>query len=160
MMDLTNKVGATLTLAECIKSETAIRRQIDNTPTQEHFEAMFLLATKVYDPLCKKLGAKLPFTSFYRSPKLNRAIGGSTNSQHSKGQAIDIDVDSMASITNSVVFNAILNLFDFDQLIWEFGDSTNPAWVHVSYVKKGNRKQVLIASKVNGKTVYTHYPHG
>jgi zinc D-Ala-D-Ala carboxypeptidase len=160
MMDLTKKVGATLTLAECIKSETAIRKQIDNTPTQEHFEAMFLLATKVYDPLCKKLGAKLPFTSFYRSPKLNRAIGGSANSQHSKGQAIDIDVDSMASITNSVVFNAILNLFDFDQLIWEFGDSKNPAWVHVSYKKKGNRKQVLVASKVNGKTVYTHYPHG
>jgi len=159
-MDLTKKVGATLTLAECIKSETAIRKQIDNTPTQEHFEAMFLLATKVYDPLCKKLGAKLPFTSFYRSPKLNRAIGGSANSQHSKGQAIDIDVDSMASITNSVVFNAILNLFDFDQLIWEFGDSKNPAWVHVSYKKKGNRKQVLVASKVNGKTVYTHYPHG
>jgi hypothetical protein len=160
MMDLTKKVGATLTLAECIKSETAIRRQIDNTPTQEHFEAMFLLATKVYDPLCKKLGAKLPFTSFYRSPKLNRAIGGSANSQHSKGQALDIDVDSMASITNSVVFNAILNLFDFDQLIWEFGDSKNPAWVHVSYKKKGNRKQVLVASKVNGKTVYTHHPHG
>ena len=159
-MDLTKKVGATLTLAECIKSETAIRKQIDNTPTQEHFEAMFLLATKVYDPLCKKLGAKLPFTSFYRSPKLNKAIGGSANSQHSKGQAMDIDVDSMASITNSVVFNAILNLFDFDQLIWEFGDSKNPAWVHVSYKKKGNRKQVLLASKVNGKTVYTHYPHG
>ena len=160
MMDLTNKVGVKLTLAECIKSETAIRRQIDNTPTQEHFEAMFLLATKVYDPLCKKLGAKLPFTSFYRSPKLNRAIGGSANSQHSKGQAMDIDVDSMASITNSVVFNAILNLFDFDQLIWEFGDSKNPAWVHVSYKKKGNRKQVLVASKFNGKTVYTHYPNG
>lgn len=159
-MDLTKKVGATLTLAECIKSETAIRKQIDNTPTQEHFEAMFLLATKVYDPLCKKLGAKLPFTSFYRSPKLNRAIGGSANSQHSKGQAMDIDVDSMANITNSVVFNAILNLFDFDQLIWEFGDSKNPAWVHVSYKKKGNRKQVLVASKVNGKTVYTHYSHG
>jgi len=159
-MDLTKKVGATLTLAECIKSETAIRRQIDNTPTQEHFEAMFLLATKVYDPLCKKLGAKLPFTSFYRSPKLNRAIGGSANSQHSKGQAMDIDVDGMASITNSVVFNAIFNLFEFDQLIWEFGDSKNPAWVHVSYKKKGNRKQVLVASKVNGKTVYTHYLHG
>jgi hypothetical protein len=58
------------------------------------------------------------------------------------------------------VFNAILNLFDFDQLIWEFGDSKNPAWVHVSYKKKGNRKQVLVASKVNGKTVYTHYSHG
>lgn len=156
-MDLTSKVGATLTLAECIKSETAIRKSIDNTPTQEHYEAMFLLATKVYDPLCKKLGAKLPFTSFYRSPKLNKAIGGAASSQHSKGQAIDIDVDGMANITNSVVFNAILNLFDFDQLIWEFGDSKNPAWVHVSYKKEGNRKQVLSATKINGKTIYTSY---
>jgi len=156
-MDLTSKVGATLTLAECIKSETAIRKQIDNTPSQEHFEAMFLLATKVYDPLCKKLGAKLPFTSFYRSPKLNKAIGGSSTSDHAKGKAIDVDVDGMANITNSVVFNAILNLLDFDQLIWEFGDDTNPAWVHVSYRKEGNRKQVLYAKKVNGKTVYTSY---
>lgn len=156
-MDLTTKVGATVTLAECIKSETAIRKQIDNTPSQEHFEAMFLLATKVYDPLCKKLGAKLPFTSFYRSPKLNKAIGGSSSSQHSKGQAIDIDVDGMSNITNSVVFNAILNLFEFDQLIWEFGDSKSPAWVHVSYKKEGNRKQVLSATKINGKTVYTSY---
>jgi hypothetical protein len=156
-MDLTSKVGATLTLAECIKSETAIRKSIDNTPTQEHFDAMFLLATKVYDPLCKKLGAKLPFTSFYRSSKLNKAIGGAASSQHSKGQAIDIDVDGMSNITNSVVFNAILNLFDFDQLIWEFGDSKSPAWVHVSYKKEGNRKQVLSATKINGKTVYTSY---
>lgn len=159
MMDLSKKVGATLTLAECIKSDTAIRKEIDNTPTQEHYDAMFLLATKVYDPLCKKLGAKLPFTSFYRSPKLNRAIGGAASSQHSKGQAMDIDVDGMNNITNSVVFNAILNLFDFDQLIWEFGSDKNPAWVHVSYTNKVNRKQVLKAVKINGKTVYSTY-HG
>ena len=158
-MDLTSKVGATLTLAECIKSETAIRKSIDNTPTQEHYESMFLLATKVYDPLCKKLGAKLPFTSFYRSPKLNKAIGGAASSQHSKGQAIDIDVDGMANITNSVVFNAILNLFDFDQLILEYPDKNgNASWIHVSYRKEGNRKQVLVAANQNGKTVYTNYP--
>lgn len=156
-MDLSKKVGATLTLAECIKSDTAIRKSIDNTPTQEHYEAMFLLATKVYDPLCKKLGGKLPISSFYRSPKLNRAIGGASSSQHSKGQAMDIDVDGMNNITNSVVFNAILNLFDFDQLIWEFGSDKNPAWVHVSYTNKVNRKQVLRASKINGKTVYSTY---
>jgi hypothetical protein len=156
-MDLKTKVGDNLTIAECIKSETAIRKSIDNTPTQEHYEAMFLLVTKVYDPLCKKLGAKLPFTSFYRSGKLNKVIGGAASSQHSKGQAIDIDVDGMANITNSVVFNAILNLLDFDQLIWEFGDDKSPAWVHVSYKKQGNRKQVLCAKKFNGNTIYTTY---
>jgi hypothetical protein len=160
MMDLTKKVGATLTLAECIKSDTAIRKLIDNTPTQEHYEAMFLLATKVYDPLCKKLGGKLPISSFYRSPKLNRAIGGAASSQHSKGQAMDIDVDGMNNITNSVVFNAILNLFDFDQLILEYPDKNgNASWIHVSYKKIGNRKQVLVANKVAGKTVYSTY-HG
>ncbi len=153
-MNLDDKVGRYLTLRECIKSETAIRKGIDNTPTEEHLINMHRLCNEVYDKLCDKMGSKLPFTSFYRSAKLNKAIGGSPSSAHSKGLAIDLDVDgSSLKITNADLFNATKHLLNYDQLIWEFGDDKQPAWVHIGL---GNtyRNQELKAIKVNGKTVY------
>lgn len=144
------------TLEQAIKSETAIRKGIENIPTDEQSEAMRLLCEKVYDPLCKTIGRALPYTSFFRSVKLNKAIGGSSTSQHCKGEAIDIDCDG-TEIENSTIFHTLKSEFTFDQLIWEFGDDNNPAWVHVSFSKNGNRGSVLKAIKVNGKTKYVNY---
>jgi hypothetical protein len=89
-------------------------------------------------------------SSGYRSPELNSLIGGSKTSQHCFGNAADVQVEER----NHEIFNFIKENLDFDQLIWEFGTDAEPSWVHVSYVQGKNRKQVLKAIKVNGKTQY------
>ena len=80
-------------------------------------------------------------------------------SQHCSGEAIDVDMDgSTNGVTNKMVFDYIKDNLEFDQLIWEFGTSENPDWVHVSYESTGKqRKQILKASRVNGKTQYSPY---
>jgi hypothetical protein len=139
---------------EGTNSITAIRRGIDNTPNDEQLSNMELVAEKVFEPLREWVGGPVKINSFFRSVKLNKAIGGSSKSQHCKGQAIDID-DTFGVVANSDMYNYIKNNLDFDQLIWEFGDDDNPNWVHVSYVsKEDNRKRCLRAYKGNGKTLY------
>jgi len=95
-------------------------------------------------------------SSGYRSRILNNAVNGAAKSQHCLGEAIDIDVDG-TSITNKQVFDFIKDNLDFDQLIFEFGTDKNPDWVHVSYSKDNNRKQVLRAKRNGIKTYYTNY---
>lgn len=150
-------VSKNITLAEATKSQTATRKGIDNTPNEEQLAAMKNLANKVFEPLRIAMGNKsIAITSFFRSPEVNKAIGGSTSSQHCKGEAMDIDADIFGGMTNADIFKYIYNYLDFDQLIWEFGNESNPAWVHVSLKLNGkNRKQTLIASRVNGKTSYS-----
>jgi hypothetical protein len=98
----------------------------------------------------------MTFNSFYRSPKLNTAIGGSATSQHVRGEAIDLD--SKDNAFNKDIFDYIVKNLDFDQVIAECPDKEGkPSWVHVSYKKTGNRKQVLKAVKVKGKTTYVPY---
>jgi zinc D-Ala-D-Ala carboxypeptidase len=126
------KISNYITLETACKSETAIRKGIENTPNDEQLEAMRLLCEKVYDPLCKTLGRTLPISSFFRSVKLNKAIGGSSTSQHCKGEAVDIDCDSIEGVTNKQIFELLKAEFEYDQLINEFPDATgNPSWVHV-----------------------------
>jgi zinc D-Ala-D-Ala carboxypeptidase len=98
-------------------------------------------------------------SSGYRSVALNKAVGGSATSQHSKGEAIDIDMDGHKGPTNAEVFNYIKENLNFDQLIWEFGSKTSPDWVHVSYKKGGpQRKQILRAVRNStGKTIYENW---
>lgn len=149
-----------LSLAEMIKSNTAKRLGIKNSPTDEHLGNMILWAENIFQPIRDQFQEPIIISSGYRSEKLNEAIGGSLNSQHSKGQAGDIDQDNTGTkVTNRDVFDFILDHLDFDQLILEFTDSDgNPSWVHVSYVgEKENRGQVLVAVKENGKTKY--YPY-
>jgi len=147
-------IGQHLTIEQCCKSETAIRKGIDNTPSPDIVSVMNQTAIHIYDPLKEQFG-NIAFSSFYRSVKLNKAIGGSPTSSHCKGEAIDFDMDGIkGGITNSMLFYYVLNNLEFDQLIWEFGTDENPAWVHVGYRKGNNRKQVLKAVKENGKTVY------
>jgi hypothetical protein len=149
------KISPHLNLAEITRSDTAKRHGIDNTPTAEHLENFKLLADKVFEPIREHFGVPIFISSGYRSKALNDFIKGSLSSQHCKGQAIDIDMDgSNGEVTNRMVFDYIKNKLDFDQLIWEFGTDFNPDWVHVSYVKKGNRKQKLKAVRSGGKTTY------
>ena len=139
---------------EGVYSRTALRLDIDNTPTKEHKQNMIKLAEEVFEPLRAYVGGPIKINSFYRSPELNKAIGGSTKSQHYNGQAIDID-DTFGRCTNAEMFEFIKKHLDFDQIIWEFGNDKNPNWVHVSYVSpQENRNRCLKAYKENGKTKY------
>ena len=149
------KISDNITYAEAIHSQTAKRRGIDNTPTAKQIEAMKLLAEKVFQPLREWVGGPVKVNSFFRSPELNKAIGGSKTSQHCKGQAIDID-DVFGHKTNAEMYNWVKENLNFDQMIWEFGTDMNPNWVHISYVsEEDNRNRCLKAYKdERGKTKY------
>lgn len=150
------KLSAHFALAEFTRSESAKRHGVSNEPTAEHLENLKVLCEKVLEPIRIKFGP-INISSGYRSKALNHYIGGSLKSQHCEAKAADIDQDGMGGATNTEIFNFIKDSLDFDQLIWEFGDNNKPDWVHVSYNKGANRKQVLRALKVNGKTVYAPY---
>tara|TARA_R100001591_G_scaffold1472_2_gene3612 strand:- start:608 stop:1063 length:456 start_codon:yes stop_codon:yes gene_type:complete len=139
---------------EGVYSRTALRLGINNKPNTKQLKNMKLLAEEVFEPLRIYANGPIKINSFFRSPELNKAIGGSSKSQHCHGQAIDID-DTYGHLTNAEMFCHIKNYLDFDQMIWEFGNDDNPDWVHVSYVSpKKNRNRCLKAYKENGKTKY------
>ena len=139
---------------EGVRSNTAIRRGIDNTPNDEQLNNMETIAEKIFEPLRAYVGGPIKINSFFRCPELNKAIGGSSKSQHCKGQAMDID-DTFGRCTNAEMYHFIKEHLDFDQMIWEFGDDDNPDWVHVSYVSpEDNRNRCLKAYKENRKTKY------
>lgn len=143
-----------ITMAEATKSETAIRMGLDNTPSDEILDNMRFVATKVFDRIRAHFGKPIAVTSFYRSFPVNKAIGGSTTSQHCLGQAIDIDGDKLGGVKNSDIFKYIKDNLDFDQLIWEFGNNEEPDWVHVSLRHGVNRRDIKKAVRIGGKTVY------
>ena len=139
---------------EGVYSTTATRRGLDNTPNGEQLDNMKLLAEKVFEPLREWVSGPIRINSFFRGPELNKAIGGSSKSQHCKGQAVDID-DGGCHKTNAEMYKFIKDELEFDQMIWEFGDDDNPNWVHVSYVSEDeNRNRCLKAYKDKGKTKY------
>lgn len=150
-----------LTLAEATRSETAKRLGISNQPTPEHLENMTALAEAIFEPCRTFVGRPLAVNSLYRSPDLNKAIkGASATSDHCRGAAIDMDCDIYGGSNRDLFFFIVDNL-DFGQLIWEFGqepdasNSAKPDWVHCShYVDRPNKKQILQAYKVNGRTKY------
>jgi zinc D-Ala-D-Ala carboxypeptidase len=150
------KVSEHFALAEFTRSESAKRHGVSNEPTPEHLENLKVLCEKVLEPIRVKFGP-INISSGYRSKALNHYIGGSLNSQHCEAKAADIDMDGMGGATNKEIFDFIKDTLDFDQMIWEFGDNNKPDWVHVSYNGAKNRKQILRALKVNGKTVYAPY---
>ena len=151
------KLSNNLTLAEVTKSATAKRKGISNEPTIEHMENLKAIAQNIFQPIRDHFGVPIAVTSGYRSADLNKAIGGSSSSQHCNGEAIDIDCDVFGGLSNREVFEFIKDHLVFDQLIYEFGDDKNPDWVHCSYKKEGNRGQVLRAVRTNGKTRYEIY---
>ena len=147
------KLSKNFTMAEFTKSQTAERRGIDNTPQGDHLEAAKALFENVVQPIRDNFGPTV-LNSGYRSPELNEAVGGSSRSQHCKGEAADIECPG---VPNAEVAEWVRDNLDFDQLILEFYTPGIPdsGWVHVSYKADGeNRKSVLTAMKENGKTVY------
>ena len=144
-----------ITYKEGVYSTTALRLGLNNDPTKAHLTNMELLAEKVFEPLRKHVNGPIKINSFYRGSELNKAIGGSSKSQHCEGRAIDID-DDYGYMSNADMFEYIKNNLSFDQMIWEFGNSDNPNWVHISYVnEEANRNRCLLAYKdENNKTAY------
>lgn len=130
-----------LSLLECVTSQTAERKGIDNTPDADVICNLKTIAEKVFQPLRTHFKKPIRVSSGYRSPNLNRAIGGSVTSQHVKGEALDLQATN--GFTNRQIYDYVKKNLDFDQLIWEYGTDNEPAWVHVSYRAKGNRKQIL-----------------
>lgn len=149
------KLSKNLSLSEVVKSNTATRLGIDNTPNDKIIENLKQTAECVFQPIRDYFESPIYISSGYRSPGLNRAIGGSETSEHCFGFALDLDQDGKNSgVSNADIFRMIVQYLDFNQLIWEFGDDENPDWVHVSYQKGNNKKQVLRAMRVDGKTSY------
>lgn len=143
---------------EVVRSNTALRKNIDNTPNAEQLERIKTLCKKVFDPVREWVGGPVKVNSVFRSEKLNSAIGGSKSSQHmaNKGAAIDID-DVYKHKTNLEMFYYIKDNLQFDQLIAEFPMNGEPRWIHVSYNEGNNRNRILIATKINKKTTYLLY---
>lgn len=153
------QISKHLSFKECTHSDTADRLGIvNNNPNLDAIENMKLLAEKVFEPMREHFKKPIYISSMYRGIPLNVAIGGSTTSQHTGGQAMDIDMGDKDKPSNFEIFQYIKKNLEFDQLIWELGDEKNPSWVHVSYSKTRNRKQVLKARKnVLGKTYYENF---
>lgn len=147
-----------ISFKEAIRSNTAKRLGIDNMPDNETLITMQITAQHVFEPLRQHFNEPIYISSFYRSKELNKVIGGSSRSQHCKGEAIDID-DVYSKASNADFFNYIKDRLQFDQLIWEFGNDENPDWVHVSYSLGKNRMRVLKAIKENGRTKYIDITH-
>lgn len=140
-----------ITYKEATRSRTATLKGISNIPNEKALSNMRAVALKVFEPIRAHFKRPIYISSFYRSPKLNVEVGGSTTSQHCKGEAMDIDCPSI----NAKIFNFIKDNLTFHQLIWEYGDDDEPDWVHVSYVvDRPNKKEVLKAVKIKGKTQY------
>jgi len=150
------------TLQELIYSATALRQNIDNTPTKEGIIKLRLLAANLLQPLRNAVGS-IRITSGYRSPALSQAISPATgaNSQHCRYEAVDLQHVKRGKMDNLKIYKALIDLkLEFDQCILEFGTSTkdidgDPAWIHISWKISDNRKQVLVAYKDdNNKTKY------
>ena len=148
------RISEHISFKEATKSNTALRLNLDNTPNDYQITNMVGLALNIFAPLRKFVGGPIKINSFFRCEQLNRAIGGSSRSQHCEGRAIDLD-DTFGHKTNAEMFQYVKDNLNFDQMIWEFGDDNNPNWVHVSYISEDeNRGRCMKATKVNGKTKY------
>lgn len=144
-----------ISFTESVKSNTALRLNLNNSPNEYHVSNMVGVAVNIFEPLREFVKGPIKINSMFRSEDLNTAIGGSNRSQHCEGRAMDLD-DTYGHKTNAEMFNYIKDNLSFDQLIWEFGDDKNPNWIHVSYVSKDeNRGRCLKAEKINGKTTYS-----
>jgi hypothetical protein len=141
------------TLAEMTKSETALRHGLENNPGEQELAALQLLAEKVLQPVRDHYGKGVKVNSGFRHPDVNQKVGGSRNSDHTRGQAADIEIPGVA---NAELAEWIRDNLEFRQLILEFYTPGIPdsGWVHVSYVAEDNKKEVLTATKKDGKTVY------
>ena len=148
------ELSKNFTLNELTKSQEAVRLGIDNTPNEEQIQNLKILCERILQPLRDYYKMPLSISSGYRSPELCNAIGSSSTSQHTRGQAADFEI---FGIPNKEIADFIVENFNYDQCILEFWNENDPnsGWVHCSYNVLGNRKQYLKAEKLNGRIVYT-----
>lgn len=157
---------------ELTHSQTASRRGIDNTPTNQHKRNLIESTENLWQPIRDALEIPISISSGYRGPKLNTAIGGSKNSAHMYGFAIDFRVHGVPNCY--LLAKKILEIIkeknlNFDQLILEFpsGDREDPensmpgSWIHLGYKSPSgqHRRQILTAVKRQGKTLYLQGLH-
>jgi zinc D-Ala-D-Ala carboxypeptidase len=154
------RLSKNFTLKELTYSATALRLGIENEPSKEGIYKLTLLAAELLQPLRNAVGS-IRITSGYRSPQLSELIGSSSNSQHCRYEAVDMQFVKRGVMNNLTIYNALIELdLDYDQCILEFGSSTefidgDPAWIHLSWKVSDNRRQTLVAYKdENNKTKY------
>ena len=141
-----------LSYAQAIKSDTAKKNGLDNTPTANEKENLKQLGLNVYDKIYEKFNGNVKLTSVFRNEAVNKKVRGSSTSQHRYGQALDIQGTN--GVTNKQIFKYVKENLDYHQIIWEYGSSSEPNWVHVGYKPSGNKKTNTRAVKVSGKTKY------
>jgi zinc D-Ala-D-Ala carboxypeptidase len=144
---------ANFSLAEMVKSDTALRHDMDNTPGEAEIASLRLLCEKILQPVREHYGKGVKCNSGYRAPAVNQKVGGSPTSDHCKGQAADIEIPG---VPNADLAVWIMENLEYTQLILEFYTPGVPdsGWVHVSYDPANLKKQNLTAAKQGGKTVY------
>ena len=147
-------LSKSFTLNELTKSQEATRLGIDNTPSDEHILNLKILCENILQPIRDFYGMPVSVSSGYRSAALCEAVGSSSKSQHTKGQAADFEI---FGVPNKEVSEFIVKNLEYDQCILEFWNENEPnsGWVHCSYSSNGNRMQYLKAEKLNGRIVYT-----
>lgn len=146
-------LSANFTLKELTRSDTADRLDIDNTPNEEQIESLRLLCENILQPVRDHFGKPVKITSGFRCAALNQAAGGSSNSDHCRGQACDFEIDG---VPNPELAQWIADNLQYTQLILEFYTQGQPnsGWVHCSYSPSNLKGQSLTATKVAGKTTY------
>lgn len=144
-------LSAHVTIEEFERSDAAIRHGISNKMTEFDIERAKELCENVFEPIRAHVGKPIKINSGFRSPAVNKRIGGAKNSQHVLGEAIDLD------LKDRVLFEWILDNIEFDQLIYEGGNDTKADWFHISYRKGRNRRQALRMVKKGGITSYIPY---
>lgn len=140
------KLSPNFHLSEFVQSQTAARRGIKNQPGEAELTALRLLCAHVLEPVRLHFGKPVVISSGYRSPALNRAIGGAPSSQHVKGEAADFEIPGVSNVDVCRWMEANIH---YDQLILEFytPGQPNSGWVHVSY-RQPYRNQELTARRV------------
>ena len=146
------RVSKNFSLSEMVKSATAVRLNVDNSPSSIHLVNLTHLAIHILQPVRDQFGV-ITINSGYRSPTLNAKVGGSKTSQHCNGQAADFE---SFSTPNPDLAKWIAKNLEFDQLILEFYDGKDPnsGWVHCSYNLMGNRKKIMTALKTKNGVQY------
>lgn len=158
------KLSEHLSLNEVTYSSTAIKHGVNNKPNIGQILVLKEMAANIFEPCREFIGGPLKVTSGYRGLDLNKRIGGSLSSDHTISDhataALDLDCDVYGGKTNAELFHYIKDKLEFKQLIWEFGDEDSPNWVHVSYSINPhfNKREVLIAKRKGGRTVYEYWP--
>jgi hypothetical protein len=134
------RLSTHFSLKELTRSQTAERKRIQNKPNDEEIDNLRLLCEKILEPVREYYGIAFSPSSGFRSFELNEAIGSSSKSQHTTGQAVDFEIPGVPNMETALWIKKNLN---YDQLLLEFYKEKIPdsGWVHCSYVGDRNRNR-------------------